>query len=251
MIVVVGLASRHVSCGPGIQVICAVMGAISALARCCGAGKLRGAGQLRRGRRAAPRSAPGDCIVASASLRTRGYRPTRRVAEPDRHPSRRHPRPARGRAGPWRRRGQAALHQKTARLRSTWNPTLCKRGSEARDPMAAIRVITDPAGRALPKSALAACDRTGRPFPAIDDHLFKKSVGTADNPAPPALDARAARPRSMRGQSAARPRAWACRVQPLELTCVASLTESEAQSGEGTVPLQRGACYCAPQPSSA
>jgi pyruvate/oxaloacetate carboxyltransferase len=88
-------------------------------------------------------------------------------------------------------------------------------------PMAAIRVITDPAGRALPKSALAAMRPDGTTdFPAMMHHLFK-NPWELPRILRTALDARAARATLMRGRQLLGPRLGLPDFQRLELDVVA------------------------------
>jgi adenosylhomocysteine nucleosidase len=84
-------------------------------------------------------------------------------------------------------------------------------------PMAAIRVITDPAGRALPKSALAAMRPDGSTdLAAMMHHLFK-NPWELPTILRTALDARAARAALMRGRQLLGPRLGLPDFRRLEL----------------------------------
>jgi hopanoid-associated phosphorylase len=170
VIVVVGLAfEARIAAGPGMRVICGGDGRdlpatiARAIAQGCqGLVSFGVAGGI------APALKPGDCIVASAVLSGQNLLPTdpqwsRRLLQVI-------PKPVHGMvlgvpatvADPADKR---ALHLRTGAVAVDMESHIvAKAAAEHRLPMAAIRVITDPAERALPKSALTAT----RPDGTID-----------------------------------------------------------------------------------
>jgi adenosylhomocysteine nucleosidase len=167
VIVVVGLAfEARIAAGPGMRVICAGDGRdlTARIARaiaqgCQGLVSFGVAGGL------APELKPGDCIVASAVLSGQSLLPT------DPQWSQRLlqiiPNPVHGMllgvpatvADP---ADKCALHLRTGAMAVDMEShVVAKAAAEHQLPMAAIRVITDPAQRALPRSALAATRSDG------------------------------------------------------------------------------------------
>ena len=57
---------------------------------------------------------------------------------------------------------KAEMHRRPTRSQSTWNRTSARYAAEHALPFAAVRVISDPAERALPKLAKAALKADGR-----------------------------------------------------------------------------------------
>jgi len=115
-----------------------------------------------------------------------------------------------------------ALHQKTGAVAVDMESHIVASVAQKHAiPMAAIRVITDPAGRALPKSALAAMRPDGTTdFAAMMHHLFK-NPWELPTILRTALDARAARATLMRGRQLLGPRLGLPDFQRLELDVVA------------------------------
>jgi adenosylhomocysteine nucleosidase len=178
VIVVVGLAfEARIAAGPGMRVICAGDGRdltakISrAIAQGCqGLVSFGVAGGI------APELKPGDCIVASAVLSGKSLLPTdpqwaQRLLQTI-------PKPVHGTllgvpatvADPAAKR---ALYRRTGAIAVDMESHIvAKAAAEHRLPMAAIRVITDPAERVLPRSALAAT----RPDGTIDVGAVLRSL---------------------------------------------------------------------------
>jgi adenosylhomocysteine nucleosidase len=206
LIVVVGLAfEARIAAGPGIRVICSGDGRdlAGALADACAQGgrsviSFGVAGGL------APDLRPGTCVVGSAILSGAGRVATdhgwsqrllqtipgavhgmilgvpKPVADPDH---------------------KSALHAKTGAVVVDMESHIVAGAAAAHGlPMAAIRVVTDPAARALPAAALAAM----RPNGSTDIAAMICSVLKRPRDLPAllrtALDARAARATLLRGR---------------------------------------------------
>lgn len=178
MIVVVGLAfEARIAAGPGMRVICAGDGRDLAakIARAVAQGS-QGLVSFGVAGGIAPELRPGDCIVASAVLTGNSLLPT------DRQWTQRLlqtlPDPAHGmllgvRATVADPDDKRALHRRTGALAVDMESHIvAQAAAKHRLPMAAIRVITDPAERALPKSALAAT----RPDGTIDVAAVLRSL---------------------------------------------------------------------------
>jgi len=206
MIVVVGLEfEARIAGGPGMHVICSGDGRnlATALAQaittdCRGLVSFGVAGAL------APELKPGDCVVGTAVLGRQGR------IEIDRHWSdillRTIPNAVPGVllgvsapvADPQAKR---ALYRKTGAVAVDMESHVVAGFGAARGlPVAAIRVITDPAVRGLPKAALAAM----RPNGTTDIAAMIRSVVQRPRELPAllrtALDARAARATMIRGR---------------------------------------------------
>jgi len=212
MIVVVGLAfEARIAEGPGLKVICSGdgQGLVQSLTRairggCEGLISFGVAGGL------APDLPPGTCIVASAILSEKArlqtdYRWSQKlvktipgaiygilmgvpspIANPD---------------------AKASLHASTGAIAVDMESHVVARVAAAHSlPMVAVRVITDPAIRALPKCALAAM----RPDGTTDIGAMIRSVLRRPRELPAllqtALDARAARATLLRGRQLLGPR---------------------------------------------
>jgi adenosylhomocysteine nucleosidase len=227
MIVVVGLAfEARIAAGPGIQVICSGDGrhlgrSLAAAVRdnCGGLVSFGVAGGLH------PDLQPGDCIVASAILSGSRRMPTDPIWSQnliDTVPNAvlgllaGVPVPVATAAA------KRALHQKTGAVAVDMESHIVASVAQKHAiPMAAIRVITDPAGRALPRSALAAMRPDGTTdFAAMMHHLLRNP---RELPAilRTALDARAACATLMRGRQLLGPRLGLPDFQRLELDVVA------------------------------
>ncbi len=206
MIVVVGLAfEARIAEGPGLRVICSGDGRnlAAALSRAIGEG-YRGlisfgvAGGLH------PDMHPGVCVVGSAVLSGTTRIATHRdwsqrllqiipeavhgtivgVPAPIAHPE-----------------AKRALHARTGAVAVDMESHIVAAAAQAHGlPMAAIRVITDPAMRALPQAAVAAM----RPNGTTDIAAMIRSVMNRPRELPAllrtALDARAARATLLRGR---------------------------------------------------
>jgi hopanoid-associated phosphorylase len=218
VIVVVGLAfEARIAAGPGVRVICsgdgrnlaaslshAIMDARGAPGGCQGLISFGVAGGL------APQLEPGCCIVGSAILSGTSRMPTdptwsKKLLEtvpgavsgmlvgvpaPISHPS-----------------AKRTLYVKTGAMAVDMESHIVGAVAKAHGiPFAAIRVITDPAVRALPKSALAAM----RPDGTTDIVAMLRSVIKRPREVPAllrtALDARAARSTLLRGRQLLGPR---------------------------------------------
>jgi hopanoid-associated phosphorylase len=206
LIVVVGLAfEARIAAGPGIRVICSGDGRdlAGALAGACAEGgrsviSFGVAGGLAPGLR------PGTCVVGSAILTEAGRVETDHgwsqrlldtipdavhgtilgVPKPVAHPA-----------------AKSELHAKTGAVAVDMESHIVAEVAAAHGlPMAAIRVVTDPAARALPASALAAM----RPNGSTDIVAMIRSVLRRPREVPAllrtALDARAARATLLRGR---------------------------------------------------
>jgi len=206
MIVVVGLEfEARIAVGPGMRVICSGNGrnlaaqlAQAITADCRGLVSFGVAGGL------APELKPGDCVVGTGVLTDKGR------IEADRHWSdillQTIPDAVPGLllgvtapvADPQAKR---ALYLKTGAVAVDMESHVVARVGAARGlPVAAIRVITDPAMRGLPKAALAAM----RPNGTTDIAAMIRSLLQRPRELPAlvrtALDARAARATMIRGR---------------------------------------------------
>jgi len=212
MIVVVGLAfEARIAAGPGVNVICSGDGGnlASSLASavrggCVGLVSFGVAGGLH------PDLQPGDCIVASAVLSGSNAILTDRswsqnlietvpdavlgvlagvrapVATPD---------------------AKRALHQMTGAIAVDMESHIVASVAEKHKiPMAAIRVITDPAVRALPKSAIGAMRADGSIQATAMLRLLMKNPMELPKILRTAFDARAARATLRRGRELLGPR---------------------------------------------
>jgi hopanoid-associated phosphorylase len=227
MIVVVGLAfEARIAAGPGIQVICSGDGrhlgrSLAAAVRenCGGLVSFGVAGGLD------PNLQPGDCIVASAILSGTSRMPTDPAWSQnliDTVPNATLGVLAGVRAPVATAEAKRTLHRKTGAVAVDMESHIVASVAQKHAiPMAAIRVITDPAGRALPKSALAAMRPDGTTdFAAMMHHLFK-NPWELPTILRTALDARAARATLMRGRQLLGPRLGLPDFQHLELDVVA------------------------------
>lgn len=213
MIIVVGLAfEARIAAGPGVHVICsgdgrnlaakltaAIAEARSLMRGCPGIISFGVAGGL------APQLQPGTCVVGSAVLSGSNRMPTSRewsqkllqtipdavsgillgVAAPVAHPDE-----------------KRALYQKTGAIAVDMESHIVAAvGLSHELPVAAIRVITDPAKRALPVSAVTAMRANG----TTDILAMLRSVLMRPRELPAlfqtALDARAARATLVRGRN--------------------------------------------------
>ena len=213
MIIVVGLAfEARIAAGPGVHVICsgdgrnlaakltaAIAEARSLVRGCPGIISFGVAGGL------APQLRPGTCVVGSAVLSESNRMPTSRewsqkllqaipgavsgmllgVAAPVAHPDE-----------------KRALYLQTGAIAVDMEShTVAAVGLSHELPVAAIRVITDPAKRALPASAVAAMRANG----TTDIAAMLRSALSRPRELPAlfrtALDARAARASLVRGRS--------------------------------------------------
>ena len=213
MIIVVGLAfEARIAAGPGVHVICsgdgrnlaakltaAIAEARSLVRGCPGIISFGVAGGL------APQLRPGTCVVGSAVLSESNRMPTSRewsqkllqaipgavsgmllgVAAPVVHPDE-----------------KRALYLQTGAIAVDMEShTVAAVGLSHELPVAAIRVITDPAKRALPASAVAAMRANG----TTDIAAMLRSALSRPRELPAlfrtALDARAARASLVRGRS--------------------------------------------------
>jgi adenosylhomocysteine nucleosidase len=206
MIVVVGLAfEARIAAGPGIQVICSGngQGLAAALNRavrggCQGLISFGVAGGLAPGLR------PGACVVGSAILSAKSRLPTdhswsqkllNTIPGAIYGPLFGVPAPVADPAA------KQALHNRTGAVAVDMESHVVADVAAAHSmPMVAVRVITDPAKRALPKSALAAM----RPDGTTDIAAMIRSVMRRPRDLPAllqtALDARAARATLLRGR---------------------------------------------------
>lgn len=223
MIVVVGLAfEARIAAGPGIHVICSGDGrnlatslASAARGGCGGLISFGVAGGLR------PDLQPGACIVASAILSGGSRIPTdRRWSQnlietvPDavlgvlagvRAPV----------ATPAAKR---ALHQRTGAVAVDMESHIVASvAAKHAIPMAAIRVITDPAVRALPKSAIGAMRADGTIDIAAMLRLLVRNPRELPAILRTAFDARAARAALQRGRQILGPSLGLPNVRELEL----------------------------------
>jgi len=213
VIIVVGLAfEARIAAGPGVHVICsgdgrnlaakltaAIAEARSLVRGCPGIISFGVAGGL------APQLRPGTCVVGSAVLSESNRMPTSRewsqkllqaipgavsgmllgVAAPVAHPDE-----------------KRALYLQTGAIAVDMEShTVAAVGLSHELPVAAIRVITDPAKRALPASAVAAMRANG----TTDIAAMLRSALSRPRELPAlfrtALDARAARASLVRGRS--------------------------------------------------
>ncbi len=206
MIVVVGLAfEARIAAGPGIHVICSgdgrnLAGSLASAVRggCGGLVSFGVAGGLH------PDLQPGDCIVASAILSAGHRMPTDPrwsqnliatvpdavlgvlagvpvpVATPD---------------------AKRALHQRTGAIAVDMESHIVASiAAKHAIPMAAIRVITDPAVRTLPKAATGAMRADGTTDIAAMLSLLMKNPWDLPAILRTAFDARAARATLRRGR---------------------------------------------------
>jgi adenosylhomocysteine nucleosidase len=223
MIVVVGLAfEARIAAGPGVQVICSGDGrnlanSLASAVRegCAGLISFGVAGGLH------PDLHPGDCIVASAVLSGGKRLPTDRgwsrnlietvpgaalgvlvgvhapVATPD---------------------AKRVLHQRTGAVAVDMESHIVASvAAKHTIPMAAIRVITDPAVRALPKSAIGAMRADGTTDIAAMLRLLVKNPWELPKILRTAFDARAARATLRRGRQLLGPSLGLPKVRQLEL----------------------------------
>jgi len=223
MIVVVGLAfEARIAAGPGIQVICSGDGrhlarSLAAAVRdgCGGLVSFGVAGGLH------PDLQPGDCIVASAILSGASRMPT----DPrwsqnliDTVPDAVLGVLAGVRAPVATADAKRALHQKTgAAAVDMESHIVASVAVKHAIPMAAIRVITDPAGRALPKSAIGAMRPDGTADFAAMTRLLLQNPWELPTILRTALDARAACATLRRGRQLLGPRLGLPDFQQLEL----------------------------------
>ncbi|MEA2904123.1 MAG: hypothetical protein QOG83_96 [Alphaproteobacteria bacterium] len=206
MIVVVGLAfEARIAAGPGVRVICSgdgrnLAGSLASAVKqgCDGLVSFGVAGGLH------PDLHPGACIVASEVLSDTTRIPTDRswsrylietvpgavlgllagvpspIATPD---------------------AKRALHQKTGAIAVDMESHIVASVAVKHAiPMAAIRVITDPAVRGLPKSAIGAMRADGTTDIAAVLRLLVKNPGELPAVLRTAFDARAARATLRRGR---------------------------------------------------
>ena len=206
MIVVVGLAfEARIAAGPGIQVICSGDGRnLAAVISRAIADDCRGLISFGVAGGLAPDLPPGTCVVGSAILSGTARMPTDHgwsqkllaaipdavhgllvgVSAPIAHTA-----------------AKRALYMKTGALAVDMESHIVAGVAAAHGlPLAAIRVITDPAVRALPEAAVAAM----RPNGTTDIAAMIRSVMKRPQELPAllrtALDARAARATLMRGR---------------------------------------------------
>ena len=207
MIVVVGLAfEARIAAGPGIQVICSGDGQDLApsLARAIMVGDCRGLVSFGVAGGLAPNLKPGTCVVGSAILSGS----TRVQTDPEwtERLLRKIPNAVSGTlvgvpapvANPAAKR---RLHEKTGAIAVDMESHIVADVAASHGlPVAAIRVITDPAMRALPAAALAAM----RPDGTTDISAVIRSLVRKPRELPAllrtALDARAARATLLRGR---------------------------------------------------
>ncbi len=156
------------------------------------------------------------------------------VAEPDRHSPERCARSARQACRRrWRRRRPSApCIKRPARSRSTWNRTSWRSAAQKHAiPLAAIRVIIDPAGRALPDSALAGM----RPDGSIDSvammhHAVQATRAICRQSCARRSMPRAARATLVRGRQLLGPGLGCCRDCPSDLrSCMSRADESRCE----------------------
>jgi len=223
MIVVVGLAfEARIAAGPGVQVICSGDGrhlarSLAAAVRdgCGGLVSFGVAGGLH------PDLQPGDCIVASTILSGASRMPT----DPrwsqnliDTVPNAMLGVLAGVPAPVATAEAKRALHQKTGAVAVDMESHIVASvAMKHAIPMAAIRVITDPAGRALPKSALAGMRADGTTDFAGMTRLLLKNPWELPTILRTALDARAARATLLRGRQLLGPRLGLPDFRQLEL----------------------------------
>jgi len=212
VIIVVGLAfEARIAAGPGVQVICSGDGHGLAGKLTTAIAKARAHGRHYQGIVSfgvagglAPQLASGACVVGTEILHGSSSMPTDRrwsesllrtipgavsgallgVSAPVAHP-----------------RDKRELYDKTGAIAVDMESHIVATVGQAHDiPFAAIRVITDPAKRALPPSAIAAM----RPNGTTDLGAMLRSVLTRPRDIPAllqaALDARAARASLVRGR---------------------------------------------------
>jgi hopanoid-associated phosphorylase len=223
MIVVVGLAfEARIAAGPGVQVICSGDGrhlalSLAAAVRdgCGGLVSFGVAGGLH------PDLQPGDCIVASAILSGS----SRLLTDPrwsqnliDRVPDAM-PGLLAGVAAPVATaEAKRALHQKTGAVAVDMESHIVASvAAKHAIPMAAIRVITDPAGRALPQSAIGAMRPDGTTDFAAMARLLLRNPWELPTILRTALDARAARATLRRGRQLLGPHLGLPDIPQLEL----------------------------------
>lgn len=223
MIVVVGLAfEARIAAGPGVQVICSGDG--RHLARSLAAAVRNGCGGLVSFGVAGglhPDLQAGDCIVASAVLSGASRMPTdprwsQNLIDtvPDAVLGVLAGVPAPVATADAKR----ALHQRTGAVAVDMESHIVASVAVNHAiPMAAIRVITDPAGRALPKSAIGAMRPDGTTDFAAMTRLLLKNPWELPTILRTALDARAARASLRRGRQLLGPRLGLPDVPQLEL----------------------------------
>jgi adenosylhomocysteine nucleosidase len=212
MIVVVGLAfEARIAAGPGVRVICSGDGRnlVSSLAKAIREARLRKkdcGGLISFGVAGGldPELQPGTCVVGSAIL----CGETRTATDPvwSQRLLRKIPEavhgPLMGVSAPVARpEDKRVLYEQTGAVAVDMESHVVASLARKHDiPMAAIRVITDPAERALPACAVSAM----RPNGTTDILAMIRSVMTRPRELPAllqtALDARAARSTLMRGR---------------------------------------------------
>jgi hopanoid-associated phosphorylase len=225
MIVVVGLAfEARIAAGPGVRVICSGDGrnlanslatALRSASGCGGLVSFGVAGGLH------PDLRPGDCIVASAVLCGANRLPT------DRRWSRNLIRTVpgamlgvlAGAAAPVATpEAKRLLHQRTGAFAVDMESHIVASvAAKHAIPMAAIRVITDPAMRALPKSAIGAMRADGTTDIPAMLHLLVRNPWELPRMLRTAFDARAARATLRRGRRLLGPSLGLPKVRPLGL----------------------------------
>jgi hopanoid-associated phosphorylase len=223
MIVVVGLAfEARIAAGPGVQVICSGDG--RNLASSLGAAVRDGCGGLVSFGVAGglhPDLQPGDCIVASAILSGSSRMST--DARWSQNLIDTVPNAVLGvlagvRTPVATAEAKRALHQKTgAAAVDMESHIVASVAAKHAIPMAAIRVITDPAGRALPQSAIGAMRPDGTTDLAAMARLLAKNPWELPKILRTALDARAAVAALRRGRQLLGPSLGLPDFSPLEL----------------------------------
>jgi adenosylhomocysteine nucleosidase len=224
MIVVVGLKfEARIAAGPGVQVICSGDGQDLApsLSRAIMVGDCRGLVSFGVAGGLAPNLKPGTCVVGSAIVSGS----TRLQTDPEwtKRLLRTIPNAVSGVlagvpapvASPAAKR---RLHEKTGAIAVDMESHIVASVAAAHGlPVAAIRVITDPAVRALPAAALAAM----RPDGTTDIAAMIRSVVRRPHELPAlfrtALDARAARATLLRGRQLLGPGLGLPNVREFEL----------------------------------
>ena len=212
MIVVVGLAfEARIAAGPGVRVICSGDGRnlVSSLAKAIKEAKVRKkdcGGLISFGVAGGldPDLSPGTCVVGSAVLYGDSCTSTDAVWSQQllgKIPEAVYG-PLMGVSAPVARpEDKRALYEQTGAVAVDMESHIVARIAHKHDiPMAAIRVITDPAERALPACAVSAM----RPNGTTDILAMIRSIMTRPRELPAllqtALDARAARSTLMRGR---------------------------------------------------
>jgi adenosylhomocysteine nucleosidase len=206
MIVVVGLAfEARIAAGPGMSVICSgdgqdLWGAVTRAITpdCRGLVSFGVAGGLD------PNLKPGACVVASAIVSGNTRMPT------DHHWSQQLIKTipdavygilAGARAPVADPRAKRALHEKTGAIAVDMESYVVAKVAAAHSlPMVAIRVITDPAMRALPEAVLAAMRPDGTTSVTAMIRSLMKRPRELPALVQTALDARAARTTLLRGR---------------------------------------------------